>query len=126
MILLAVFAGLALLLASIGIYGVISYSTSRRTREIGIRMALGAARQDVLRLVIAEGLVLTLVGLGIGLAGALALTRFLKSLLFGVPANDPATFAAVSVVLLCVGIAACLIPAMRAMRVDPMVALRYE
>ena len=126
MILLAVFAGLALLLASIGIYGVISYSTARRTREIGIRMALGAARKDVLRLVIGEGLVLTLVGLAIGLAGALALTRFLKSLLFGVAANDPATFAAVSVVLVCVGIAACLIPAMRAMRVDPMVALRYE
>ena len=126
MILLAVFAGLALLLASIGIYGVISYSTTRRTREIGIRMALGAARKDVLRLVIGEGLALTLVGLAIGLAGALALTRFLKSLLFGVAANDPATFAAVSVVLVCVGIAACLIPAMRAMRVDSMVALRYE
>jgi predicted permease len=126
MLLLAVFAGLALLLASIGIYGVISYSTSRRTREIGIRMALGAARRDVLRLVIGEGLALTLIGLVIGLAGALALTRFLKSMLFGVAANDPQTFVVVSAVLLCVGVAACLIPAVRAMRVDPMVALRYE
>lgn len=126
MVLLAVFAGLALLLASIGIYGVISYSTSRRTNEIGIRIALGASRSNILRLVIGEGFFLTICGLAIGVAGSLTLTRFLSSLLYEVRSNDPLTFFAVSVVLFCVGMAACFIPARRAMLVDPIVALRYE
>jgi predicted permease len=126
MILLAVFAGFALALASIGIYGVISYSTSRRTHEIGIRIALGAGRKDVLGLVLGEGLVLTLAGVALGLAGAFGLLRFLSSVLYGVRASDPATFLIVPVVLIVVALAACYLPARRAMGVDPMVALRYE
>ena len=126
MVLLAVFAGLAILLASIGIYGVISYSTSQRTNEIGIRIALGADFMHILRLVIGEGFLLIIGGLAIGFAGSLALTRFLSSLLYQVRPNDPITLLVVSVALFCVGIAACLIPARRAMCVDPMIALRYE
>src|SRR6202040_3723573 len=129
MILLGSFAGLALLLASIGIYGVISYSVVQRVHEIGIRMALGAERRDVFRMVIGQGLRLAMAGVAIGAATALILARLLSSfshLLFGVGANDPATFVAVSVSLTAVAIVACYIPARYALRVDPMVALRHE
>jgi ABC-type antimicrobial peptide transport system permease subunit len=129
MILLSGFAGLALLLASIGVYGVLSYSVALRTNEIGIRMTLGAEKRSVFRMVIAQGLRLALVGLAIGAITALILTRVLSSfshLLYGVGAGDPLTFLAVSLVLLVVVVFACYIPARRAMRVDPMTALRYE
>jgi putative ABC transport system permease protein len=124
--LLAVFAGIALLLAAIGIYGVISYSVVQRTHEIGIRAALGASRGNLLRMVLVNGLTLMLIGLALGIAGSFAVTRLLSSLLFGIGARDPLTIAAVAVVLAFVSLAACLIPALRAARVDPLVALRYE
>ena len=120
------FGLLALILACVGLYGVTSYSVVRRTNEIGIRMALGAQKRDVVNMVVRQGLNLLLVGLVIGLAGALALTRFLVSVLYGVKPTDPLTFIAVSLALIAVALAACYIPARRASNVDPMVALRYE
>jgi len=126
MILLGAFAVLALVLASVGIYGVIAYIVGQRTQEIGIRMALGAQRNHVLRLVVWQGARLALMGVSIGIAGALALTRLMTKLLYGVSATDPLTFAALALMLMLVAIAACCLPARRAMRVDPVVALRYE
>jgi predicted permease len=126
MFLFGTFASLALVLASVGIYGIISYSVSQRTNEIGIRMALGAQRGDVLSLIMRNGFALAITGVAIGITGALALTRFLKTLLFGVEPTDLRTFVAVSIGLLVVAIAACLVPARRATKVDPLEALRYE
>jgi len=124
--LLAVFAGVALALAVIGLYGVLAYAVAQRQREIGVRMALGAQRRDVLGLVVGHGMRLTGIGVILGLAGALALTRVLKSLLFEIKPFDPVTFLMVTAVLTGVALLACWIPARRAAKVDPIEALRYE
>jgi putative ABC transport system permease protein len=126
MFLFSAFAGLALVLAAVGIYGLVSYSVSQRTHEIGIRIALGAQRGHILGLILRTGVVLTLSGIVIGVAGALTLTRLLTSLLYGVTATDMMTFVVVSVALFAIAVAACLIPARRATRVEPLVALRHD
>jgi ABC-type antimicrobial peptide transport system permease subunit len=126
MMLLGSFAGVAMLLAAIGIYGVIAYGVTQRTREIGIRMALGAQRTDVLRLILLQSMTIIGIGLGIGLVGALGLTRWMSSLLYQVSAHDLLVHGLVLVVLAAAGLVASYIPARRAMSVDPVVALRYE
>ena len=126
MLALGVFAGLALLLTIIGIYGVISYSVAQRTNELGIRLALGASQFDVFRLVLSAGLKMALVGIASGIVISFAVTRFLSSLLFGVRPTDFFTFGALSLLLIVVSLLACYLPARRATKVDPLVALRYE
>jgi ABC-type antimicrobial peptide transport system permease subunit len=124
--LLAVFAGLSLVLSVIGIYGVMAYAVSQRTRELGIRMALGASRADVLRLVVMQGLRLTVMGVAFGLAVSLAVTRLIATLLYGVSPTDLITFTIVPLLLASAALLASYLPALRATRIDPMVALRYE
>ena len=126
MLMLAVFAALALTLATVGIYGLTAYSVSRRTHEIGLRVALGASQAEILRLVVVRGLVISVIGAAIGLAAALQLTRGLSGMLYGVTATDPLVFAGVPLLLVAVSVIASYVPARKATRIDPLVALRYE
>jgi putative ABC transport system permease protein len=126
LVLLGVFALLALTLGAVGIYGVMSYTVAQRTQEIGIRLALGATVRDVLRLIVGQGMKLTLLGVGLGLASAVLLSRWLEALLFGVSALDPLTFVVIAAVLLLIALLACYLPARRATKVDPLIALRAE
>lgn len=125
-VLLSVFAGLALILAAVGIYGVMSYAVTQRTQEIGIRMALGAKHADIVKMVVRQGMVLAVIGVVLGLGLALGLAQLIERLLFQVSASDPPTFSVVPLMLAAVALLACYIPARRATRVDPMIALRYE
>ena len=126
MLLLGIFASVALVLATIGIYGLMAYLVSQGTREIGIRMALGASQRSILSLVVRQGMTLALFGVAIGMAAAFLLTRLIRSLLFGIQANDPVTFAGISFLLAMIALFACYIPAQRAARIDPMVSLRRD
>jgi putative ABC transport system permease protein len=125
-VLLGVFASLALTLAAIGIYGIVAYSVTERTREIGVRLALGAQRRDVIGMVVGQGMTMTVAGTAIGVVAALLLTRLMSSLLFGISAADPLTFLLIPVLLIAVAVVACYVPARRATRVDPLQALRSE
>jgi len=126
LVLVGSFAGLALLLSALGIFGMVAYAVSQRTHEYGLRMALGAQRQDVLQLVLGDGFKIVATGVFVGIGASFALTRFMSSLLYAVGPNDPLTFAVIAILFALVALAACYMPARRAAHVDPMVALRYE